>query len=148
MTLGTNVSVKHLRLPDVPGFPSLGLDLLLWDIESRQEGRRELLDAYAYGSSGILAVMDMTRRATLQEADEWIAGVEDVAGRIPVVVIGANCDLKGGQVVSEEEVRRLADSYGAACFFASANSKDPVEEAFMVLAERIASRRFRRERGP
>lgn len=124
------------------------MDLLLWDIESRRGFRKLLIDAYVHGTSGILAVADMARRATLEELGEWIRDVEDVAGDVPVVVIGADRGPDTRREVSEDDVRRLAESYGAACFFASANSQEPVEEAFMILAERIASRRFRTDTAP
>ena len=146
-TLGTKVSLKRLSLRDVPGIPPVGLDLLLWDILSVRGLRRDRMDAFFHGTSGVLAVADMARRSTLVELDDWIQDVEDVAGPVPVVVIGANRDPADRREVTEEDVRRLAESYGAACFFASANTKDPLEDAFLLLAERIASRRFRRESG-
>ncbi len=142
-TLGTKVSIKRLRMEDVAGIPRLGLDILLWDIESRREFRTLLIDAYLRGTSGILAVADMARRTSLEDVADWIRDVENVAGDVPVVVIGADRDPGTRREVSEDDVRRLAESYGAACFFASANSQEPVEEAFLILAERIVSRRLR-----
>ncbi len=147
-TLGAKVSHKRLRVKDAPGYPSVSLDLLLWDILSHRAYRELLKEAYFHGASGILAVADMTRRRTLQEAGDWIQDVEQVVGQVPVVVIGANRDAAERREVSEDDVRRLAESYGAACFFASANSGDSVEDAFAILAERITSQRFRTTAGP
>ena len=118
------------------------MDLLLWDIQGHREYRKRLIDARLRGTSGILAVADMTRRTTLGELGGWIQHVENVAGEVPVVVIGADRDPANRRVVSEEDVRRLAASHGAACFFAAANATDPVEGAFLLLAERIAKRRI------
>lgn len=142
LTLGAKVGLKRLRVHAVPGCPPVLLDLLLWDVLSHRGPRKLLLDAYFEGTRGILAVADMTRRKTLEELGNWIVDVEDIVGKVPVVVIGANRDAAERQEVSEDDVRRLAESYGAACFFTPANSSQPIEEAFMVLAERIASQRF------
>ncbi len=147
-TLGTKVTLKRLRVSGVPGFGAIALDLTVWDILNRRGYRKDLLDAYGGGTCGILAVADMTRRQTLDELGDWIEDVEEVAGKVPVVVIGVKAEPQARREVSEDDVRRLAESYGAACFFASANSQEPVEEAFLILAERIASRRFRQDRGP
>ncbi len=144
--LGAKVCLKRFRLEHVPDGPSIRLDLLLWDICSQRGFRKPLMDAYAQGTCGILAVTDMTRRKTLEEMGDWIRDVEHIVGDVPVVVVGANRDSAGAQEVSEEDICSLAEAYGASCFFASANSQQPVEEALTVLAERIASRRFRTDR--
>ncbi len=145
-TLGTKVTLKRLRVSGVPGFESIALDLTVWDILNRKEFRKDLLAAYGEGACGILAVADMTRRQTLDELGDWIEDVENVTGPVPVVVIGANAEPGARREVSEDDVRKLAESYGAACFFASVNSKVPVEQAFGLLAERIVSHRFRERR--
>ncbi len=124
----------------------MGIDLTIWDILSHREFRGLLREAYERGAAGIVAVADMTRRATYEELGDWIQDVENVAGDIPVVVIGANRDPAGRQEVSEADLRRLAETYGATCFFASANSQESVEEAMLLLAERIAARRLRGDR--
>ncbi len=144
LTVGAKVTLKRLRLAERPERPAVGMDLTIWDILSHREFRRLLREAYAWGASGIVAVADMTRRATYDELDDWIQDVENVAGNIPIVVVGANRDPTGRQEVSEDDLRRLAEAYGASCFFASANSGESVEEALLLLAERIAARRLRR----
>ncbi len=142
-TLGTKVTLKRVKITNVPGHASIGLDMTVWDILDRPASSRWLLATYGHGTSGVLAVADMTRRKTLEDLGGWIEDVENLVGEVPVVVIGANRDAADQREVSEDEVRRLAESYGGTCFFASVNSNQPVEEAFMVLAERIASRRYR-----
>ncbi len=148
ITMGAKVSLKRLLVKDAPGFPSVSLDLLLWDILSNRGFRELLREAFFHGASGVLAVADMTRRRTLEELGDWIHDVEQVSGHVPVAVIGANRDAAERREVSEDDVRRLAESYGAGCFFASANSGDSVEDAFVFLAERITSKRFRTTGGP
>lgn len=118
------------------------MDLMIWDVLS-MPGFRELLKrAYYHGSRGILGVIDMTRRSTMDDLGAWIADVENVSGPVPIVVVGANRDRVDRLEVSEDEVRRLAEAYGASSFFASANSEEFIEQAFQHLP-RIAARWFR-----
>ncbi len=139
-TLGAKVTKKRLQMSNVLPRGSIGLDLLVYDILSRPTFRSVLQEAFFQGTSGIVAVADMTRRSTYDELGGWIEAVQDITGPVPVVVIGANRDQVDRQQVSEEDVRRLAQSYGGSCFFAPAGSGEPVEEAFFTLAERIAHR--------
>src|SRR5437870_8824757 len=78
-TLGTHVTKKEGRIL-LPEYDLLvDIDITIWDIMG-EKGFRELLkDAYFYGANGILAVADLTRRRTLDNLDDWIDGVEDVA---------------------------------------------------------------------
>ena len=146
-TLGTKVSIKRLLVEDIPGVRPVGMDLLLWAIHSHPGFRRFLAQTYLRGTSGVLAVADMARRATLDDLGDWIREVENVAGEVPVGGIGADSDPAGRREGPEDDGRRLAEAYGGTCLFAPANSSEPVEEAFLLLAERIASRRLRRDSG-
>lgn len=119
------------------------VDLVIFDILGQRTFMKLFKEAFFRGAKGILAVADMRHRQTLDDLGAWIEGVENVAGKVPVVVIGANAEPRAHREVSENDVRGLAESYGAACFFASANSDEPVEQAFTLLAEQIASHRFR-----
>src|SRR5438128_6418255 len=85
-TLGTHVTKKEARIL-LPEYDLLvDIDMTIWDIMG-EKGFRELLkDAYFYGANGILAVADLTRRGTLDNLDDWIDGVEDVVGKVPILI--------------------------------------------------------------
>ena len=79
-----------------------------------QKGFRELLQqAYFYGAQGVIAVCDSTRQETFNELDHWIESTYDVAGRIPVVVLGNKADLSDQIQVSEEDLQDYASQYAA-----------------------------------
>ncbi len=151
-TLGAKVSKKVLNTKTRGSASPVTLDLMIFDILSQRGFRELLMEAYVHGSQGILAVTDMTRRATLQDLDGWIRGVQNVTGPVPVVVLAANRDRKGHLEMTEEEVAEVAKSHGASCFFVSNASEDPVEFAFRELGDTIlarfveAPRRTRRDR--
>ncbi len=135
-TLGAKVSKKEVRLDSGPSNLRVRVDLFVWDIMESKAFRELLRDAYFYGAKGVVAVSDMTRRQTLEDLDDWISAVEDVAGPVPIAIIGANHDRKNQLEVSEEDVARLARMHEAACFFASEDAGEGVEQAFRYLADR------------
>src|SRR5712692_11643681 len=85
-TIGTHVTKKEARIL-MPGHDLLlDLDMTIWDIMG-EKGFRELLkDAYFYGTNGVLAVADVTRRRTLDDLDDWIDGVEHEVGKVPILI--------------------------------------------------------------
>ncbi len=139
-TLGTKVTKKALQSNIFFAGVPLGVDLVIWDITGRREFRELLKEAYFRGAKGVVAVADMTRRSTLDDLNGWIADVEDVTGRIPVVVIGANHTRKEQLQVSEEEMSRAAQAHDAPCFFASENADEGVETALRYLADTVLRR--------
>jgi len=139
-TLGAKVSKKELKLPHPKSAGMIEIDMTVWDIMG-EKGFRELLkEAYFHGAQGILAVCDVTRKDTLLELPEWIDSVNKVAGTVPLTVLANKIDLIDQQVVSEDEVKKIAESYKAPWLQTSAKSGENVEQGFKSLAELIASR--------
>jgi len=132
-TIGTRVSKKevHISMPDLA--QSVQVDLMIWDIMG-EKGFHELLkDAYFYGANGILAVADLTRRRTLDDLDDWIDSVEQVVGKIPILIAVNKADLASNARFRERDVAEFAKAYGAEFFLTSAKTGDQVETAFARL---------------
>src|SRR5437870_337567 len=110
-TIGTHVTKKETRVL-LPEYDLLvDIDMMIWDIMG-EKGFRELLkDAYFYGANGILAVADLTRRRTLDNLDDWIDGVEDVAGKVPILIAINKSDLAVNARFREIDVAAFAKAY-------------------------------------
>lgn len=136
-TLGAKVSKKEIKL-NGPG--AADIDMTIWDIMG-EKGFRELLkEAYFHGAQGVLAVCDVTRKETLKDLDEWVAAVVKVTGNVPVEYLANKADLKDQMSVTEADVRRAAEVHRAPYLFTSAKTGQNVEDAFLKLAQMIATR--------
>ena len=99
-------------------------------------------DAYFYGANGILAVADLTRRRTLDNLDDWIDGVEDVAGKVPILIAINKSDLAVNARFREIDVAAFAKAYDAEFVLTSAKTGVRVEDAFRRLGALIAGQQL------
>ena len=138
-TLGAKVSKKELTVPG-PNGGEIMIDMTIWDIMG-EKGFRELLkEAYFHGAQGVLAVADVTRRDTLMELHDWIGAVSKVTGTIPIQFLANKIDLRDQMQMTEDEIRKLAESQNAPFLFTSAKTGENVEQGFLRLAKMIAAR--------
>jgi len=141
-TIGTHVTKKEARIL-LPEYDLLvDLDMTIWDIMG-EKGFRELLkDAYFYGANGILAVADLTRRRTLDNLDDWIDGVEDVVGKVPILIAVNKSDLAANARFREIDIAAFAKAYHAEFFLTSARTGERVEDAFRRLGVLVAEQQL------
>src|SRR5947209_2487758 len=141
-TLGTHVTKKEARIL-LPEYDLLvDIDMTIWDIMG-EKGFRELLkDAYFYGANGILAVADLTRRRTLDNLEDWIDGVEDVVGKVPILIAVNKSDLAANARFREIDVAAFAKAYHAEFFMTSAKTGERVEDAFRRLGVLVAEQQL------
>jgi len=141
-TIGTHVTKKeaHILLPEYDLL--VDIDMMVWDIMG-EKGFRELLkDAYFYGANGILAVADLTRRRTLDNLDDWIDGVEDVVGKVPILIAVNKSDLAANARFREIDVAAFAKAYHAEFFMTSAKTGERVEDVFRRLGSLVAEQQL------
>ena len=137
-TIGTRVSKREVRLEMPEKDLAVQVDMTIWDIMG-EKGFRELLqDAYFYGANGVLAVADLTRRRTLDDLDDWIDGVVNVVGDVPILIAVNKTDLASGAQFKERDVAQFAKAYDSEFVMTSAKKGDKVEDAFRRLAALVA----------
>ncbi len=134
LTLGAKVTKKEVPV-DVPERSLHAvLELNVWDIMG-QVGFRELAkEAYFHGARGILAVVDLTRKSTLDGIGDWIRAVQDVAGAVPLVLLANKHDLAAQAMSTPAQVAEAAKALGCASFMTSAKTGENVEASFRHLA--------------
>ena len=141
-TLGAVATKKSVDL-ESPDGGTVHVDLSVLDIMGKRTFLDLFQDAYFHGAGGILAVADVTRQPTLDALAQWIAGVEQVSGKLPVVLVGNKADLGDRAEYGPAEIEAAARAFGAEWFLASAKTGDKVEDAFRTLARLVAKRQLR-----
>ncbi len=141
-TLGAKVSKKVVDIPVPEKDLVASLDMNIWDIMG-QAGFRELAkEAYFHGARGILAVVDLTRKPTLDAAGDWVRTVREVAGPVPMVLLGNKKDLVAEAAVGQQELAAAARGFGCSFFLTSAKTGENVEVAFRRLANLVVRAYF------
>ncbi len=137
LTLGTKVTKKVVEVAVSERNLQVSLDMSIWDTMG-QVGFRELAkEAYFHGARGIIAVVDLTRKDTLDGVGEWVRAVYDVTGPIPLVLVANKKDLMAQAAYGPARVEETARKLGCSSFLASAKTGENVEAAFRQLATLI-----------
>ncbi len=135
-TLGAVVSKKSVRLGSFEGHP-VNVDMVILDIMGKRTFLQLFKEAYFHGAKGILAVFDVTRKASLRDLTKWIDGVRDSVGPVPVYTLGNKSDLVERRETTEQEAADILRSYETPILYTSAKTGENVEQAFQSLAKTI-----------
>jgi GTPase KRas protein len=104
-----------------------------------QEEYSAMRDQYMRTGQGFLCVYSITNKATFEEIAnfrEQILRVKD-ADKVPMVIVGNKLDLDAERVVSQQEGKELAASFGCPWMETSAKARIRVEDAFYELVREI-----------
>ena len=135
-TLGAVASKKSIDLVESAVGP-VHVDLVILDIVGKRTFMQLFRDAYLRGAAGILAVFDLTRRASLVELVPWIDVARQELGGIPILALGNKADLTTQVQVTEEDVETVLAHRGVRVIRTSARTGENVGEAFLRLARDI-----------
>lgn len=109
----------------------------IWDTAG-QEKYRSLAALYYRGVDCAIVVYDITNRATFDEVEiYWLQELENQCsgyGDLQLCLVGNKSDLESKRQVDTEEGRKIAESFGASFFEASAKTNDVIFEAFANFA--------------
>jgi Ras-related protein Rab-1A len=134
-TIGVDFKVRTIELD------SSVIKLQIWDTAG-QERFRTVTSSYYRGAHGIIVVYDVTERESFESVPSWFKDIERFASsrNVKKLVIGNKSDLGTKKVVTFEEGKAIADSYGVKFLEVSAKSSTNVEVAFTTMAGEIKSR--------
>lgn len=141
-TIGTLISKKVLEVETTDGTPCT-VDAIIWDIMGRQRFMDLLKEAYFYRAQGAFAVLDITRRETLENLHPWLEGIQKAVGNIPLVVFANKADREDEAQVVAGDVAALGEEYDCLTFFTSAKTGENVAEGFEALIRAALERHDR-----
>ncbi len=126
-TVGVKIDKKTL---DLDGGP---VDLILWDIHG-EDAFQTVRTSYLRGASGILIVVDGTRRATLDTAFDLQQRARDNLGAVPIIFVFNKSDLSAQWEIEASAIERVAQE-GIAAINTSAKTGQGVPEIFEKIAQ-------------
>ena len=141
-TLGAKVSKKELSFEVPAKDVQVQMDMTIWDIMGEKGFRDLLKEAFFHGAKGTIAVCDLTRYSTLKELDDWVQGVFNVVGEIPVVFAINKIDLKDEVMIlfGDKEIEQAVRAFGAPYYYTSAKTGESVESVFRRLGTMVLAK--------
>ncbi len=137
MTIGVDLSVKKITCEGEDKY------LQIWDLGG-QPHFKAVADIYFRGSHGVMAVFDVTRRASMDRLDDWIERVQSILGILPMVIVGNKIDLRDPNEsdgdISKGEGQKFALKYKSPYLETSAKDNSGVAVAFQTLAGMLKAR--------
>jgi small GTP-binding protein len=132
-TIGVKVSRKTITV--ARGQDLVELTMMLWDLAGSEEFTH-MRASYLRGASGVLLVGDLARPATFDALPRYVADVDQMGLRLPLLLAANKIDLlsdNNGDRGVLHEVQGLAQSLSAPLYFTSALTGGEVEKAFRYL---------------
>lgn len=141
-TIGTKVTRKELLLRYPSKRLQVKMDAMIWDIMGQKLFKSLLHESYFIGARGILGVCDLTDKNSLMGLIDWVKSVNEVAGRVPIVILANKSDLNGNIILTDDEVRTIASTLDAPYVYTSAKTGENVAQAFVLLAREMVRNQF------
>ncbi len=133
-TIGTKITKKTMviKQPD----EEINLTMMINDIVG-QVGFERIHKQYYRGSKGGIFVCDLTRNDTLERVEWWLNSFRDVAGDVPVILLGNKLDLKENHEITFEDMAAFAERFNLPYFMTSAKTGENVERSFEEIGKRV-----------
>jgi small GTP-binding protein len=131
-TIGVKVDKKELTVGDK------GLTLMLWDIEGR-DPNTEIQTSYLRGAAGLIIVIDITRRRTIEAALDILSQSKRQLGEVPYIVAANKRDLSYEAELNTAELRHV---FSDCIEVVSTSAKEDigVDALFLSLAKELLRR--------
>ena len=118
------------------GIVNLKITLSLWDIGGQERFEFFKTDFFK-GTAAVGLVFDIARPDTLQYIENYVSDIRNVAGNIPIILVGNKFDLKkdvGETIYREEIIQKINKENFVEYLEVSAKTNRNVEKLFKKLA--------------
>ncbi|MFW9898549.1 MAG: GTP-binding protein [Candidatus Thorarchaeota archaeon] len=135
-TLGVEISKKDYNLNE-----KTKITFVIWDIAGQIQFMAPYRAQFYSGANAAFIVIDRTRQGNIKSIKSWYADItKDLPSNIPIVIVGNKSDLKDKIVISEEEIKSVADELGFHYILTSAKTGENINESFIYVAYKILSK--------
>ena len=130
-TIGVDFKIKTFEID------SKKIKMQIWDTAG-QERFKNIIASYYRGAHGILLLYDVTDKDSFKNLSNWLIEIEKNASKnVLRVLIGNKCDLEEKRVISLNQGKEFADTYGLKFIETSAKKNLNVTEAFETLGREL-----------
>ena len=130
-TIGVDFKIKTFEID------SKKIKMQIWDTAG-QERFKNIIASYYRGAHGILLLYDVTDKDSFKNLSNWLIEIEKNASKnVLKVLIGNKSDLEDKRVVSYNQGKEFADTYGLKFIETSAKKNLNVNEAFETLGREL-----------
>jgi len=129
-TIGVEISQKKLNLSE-----DTKIDFVIWDIGGQIIQMAPYRKRFFGGANSAFIVLDRTRSNALKSIEIWHNEIKKQVGKkINIILVGNKSDLVEDIVISEEEIKEIADQNGFNYIFTSAKTGENVQDSFLYMA--------------
>ena len=130
-TIGVDFKIKTFDIDDKK------IKMPIWDTAG-QERFKNIIASYYRGAHGILLIYDVTDKDSFKNLSNWLIEIEKNASKnVLKVLIGNKSDLEDKRVITINQGKEFADTYGLKFLETSAKKNVNVNEAFETLGREL-----------
>ncbi len=130
-TIGVDFKIKTFDIDEKK------IKMQIWDTAG-QERFKNIIASYYRGAHGILLIYDVTDKDSFKNLSNWLIEIEKNANKnVLKVLIGNKTDLEDKRVITYNQGKEFADTYGLKFIETSAKKNLNVSEAFTTLGREL-----------
>ncbi|MFW9819672.1 MAG: ADP-ribosylation factor-like protein [Candidatus Thorarchaeota archaeon] len=129
-TVGVEISKKTIQLAK-----STKVNFAIWDIGGQITQMSPYRKRFYEGSNAAFIVIDRTKQDSLESVQKWNHEITRFIGKkINTIIVGNKSDLDDKIIISEEQIKKLANQYNFQYILTSAKTGENVNESFFSIA--------------
>ena len=137
-TVGVDISKKMIKLDE-----NTKVQFIIWDIGGQMPKMAPYRKKFYEGANCAFIVLDRTRADSLKNVVKWYNEIKNyVQKEINVILVGNKSDLLDKILVSEEDIRDVANKYKFNYIITSAKTGESVNETFVYIAYKFLASLF------
>ena len=130
-TIGVDFKIKTFDIDEKR------IKMQIWDTAG-QERFKNIIASYYRGAHGILLIYDVTDKDSFKNLSNWLIEIEKNSSKNVIkVLIGNKTDLEDKRVISQNQGKDFADTYGLKFIETSVKKNINVKEAFETLGREL-----------
>jgi small GTP-binding protein len=132
-TVGVEISKKTVELGQ-----NTKVNFAIWDVGGQIQQMSPYRKRFYEGANAAFIVIDRTKQGSLESIQKWNHEITRFIGKVVnTIIVGNKSDLEDEIVISESQIKKLANQYDFQYILTSAKTGENVNESFFSMAYRF-----------